>query len=295
MAAPIVVVSRAPSQRDDRPTAAASGTGGDQEELNVLGRSIRDCRAFEDALVADLCAVGHRVVVVPHLYYLRPGQAALTGTLSHDGQAVVASWLNPRAALWTLHSLGVQRTSDLSIRCVDMGAFCCAGRCAESMLNDVDAPRPGYGSIAELSETQHSRWYPVVDYSRCVSCGKCFEFCLFGAYAREGTEICVARPDACKNGCPACARVCPAGAIMFPHYVGDPVIAGAEAHESAEDTRELVLQGRLHGGIAASDDHSAPDNGASCPCEQSGERRDAEAAPDDDLRALSEALDRFDE
>jgi len=34
-------------------------------------------------------------------------------------------------------------------------------------------------------------------------------------------------PDNCKTGCPACSRICPAGAIMFPIYAKDAAIAGA--------------------------------------------------------------------
>ncbi len=71
------------------------------------------------------------------------------------------------------------------------------------------------------------RWYPVVDYSRCRRCLQCLNFCLFGVYAldKDGT-LRVARPDACRDGCPACARLCPTGAIIFP-MCSDPLIAGA--------------------------------------------------------------------
>ena len=60
---------------------------------------------------------------------------------------------------------------------------------------------------------------------RCICCGKCQDFCLFGVYARDGRRVVAAEPDRCKDGCPACARLCPEGAILFPHYP-DPVIAG---------------------------------------------------------------------
>ena len=71
------------------------------------------------------------------------------------------------------------------------------------------------------------RWYPVVDYSRCRRCLQCLNFCLFGVYAldKDGT-LRVAHPDACRDGCPACARLCPTGAIIFP-MCPDPLIAGA--------------------------------------------------------------------
>ncbi len=71
------------------------------------------------------------------------------------------------------------------------------------------------------------RWYPVIDYSRCTNCMECIDFCLFGVYGVDGVEtILVEQPDNCRKGCPACSRVCPAGAIMFPQHKA-PAIAGA--------------------------------------------------------------------
>jgi len=74
-------------------------------------------------------------------------------------------------------------------------------------------------------------WFPVVDYERCTGCMQCLSFCLFGVYDRgsdeEGSRVIVDRPANCKTNCPACARVCPAGAIIFPKYADAP-INGAE-------------------------------------------------------------------
>ena len=77
-------------------------------------------------------------------------------------------------------------------------------------------------------------WYPVLDYSRCTSCGQCHEFCLFGVYEKEpdGT-IRVVNPKSCKNNCPACARICPETAIIFPKC-GEAPINGAEISDEEE-------------------------------------------------------------
>lgn len=71
------------------------------------------------------------------------------------------------------------------------------------------------------------RWYPVIDYSRCTNCMECIDFCLFGVYGVDQNErILVESQDNCKRGCPACSRVCPEHAIIFPDYK-TPAIAGA--------------------------------------------------------------------
>ncbi len=72
------------------------------------------------------------------------------------------------------------------------------------------------------------RWYPVIDYSRCRNCLQCLNFCLFGVYRIDNLgRLRVSTPDACRDGCPACARLCPTKAIIFP-MCPDPAIAGAD-------------------------------------------------------------------
>ncbi|MFG0336246.1 MAG: ATP-binding protein [Maioricimonas sp. JB049] len=72
------------------------------------------------------------------------------------------------------------------------------------------------------------RWYPVIDYSRCTNCMECIDFCLFGVYGVDTMDkILVEAQDNCKKGCPACSRVCPENAIIFPQHKS-PAIAGAD-------------------------------------------------------------------
>ena len=67
-------------------------------------------------------------------------------------------------------------------------------------------------------------WFPVIDYDRCTNCMQCLSFCLFGVYGvdRE-SRIQVQNNDNCKTNCPACSRVCPEAAIMFPKYKAGPI------------------------------------------------------------------------
>jgi Pyruvate/2-oxoacid:ferredoxin oxidoreductase delta subunit len=67
-------------------------------------------------------------------------------------------------------------------------------------------------------------WFPVIDYARCTNCMQCLSFCLFDVYgvSQEG-KIQVQNNDNCKTNCPACSRVCPEVAIMFPKYSSAPI------------------------------------------------------------------------
>jgi len=84
------------------------------------------------------------------------------------------------------------------------------------------------GPIDLTGETAKRRWYPVIDYTRCTNCMECIDFCLFGVYGVDQSQtILVEEQDNCKKGCPACSRVCPENAIIFPQHK-TPAIAGAD-------------------------------------------------------------------
>lgn len=85
----------------------------------------------------------------------------------------------------------------------------------------------GNGELPIVGEPAKRRWYPVIDYSRCTNCMECIDFCLFGVYGVDVLDrILVEQQDNCKKGCPACSRVCPENAIIFPGHKS-PAIAGS--------------------------------------------------------------------
>ncbi len=93
-----------------------------------------------------------------------------------------------------------------------------------AVKNDVAPPAADSGT----AEATRRRWYPVIDYSRCTNCMECIDFCLFGVYGIDSVDrILVEQQDNCKKGCPACSRVCPENAIIFPEHKA-PEIAGSE-------------------------------------------------------------------
>ncbi len=151
------------------------------------------------------------------------------------------------------------------------------------------------GALPE--ESVKRRWYPVIDYERCTNCLECIDFCLFGVYGvTENDLILVETQDNCKKGCPACSRVCPENAIMFPGHKSS-AIAGAEGEvagfkvdlsklfgaQSAIDMavrerdRELVADGRDAVGAAVG----------------LGTRRNSPATPRNHLDDLMDSLDEL--
>ncbi|MDA7950366.1 MAG: ferredoxin family protein [Pirellulaceae bacterium] len=92
----------------------------------------------------------------------------------------------------------------------------------DSHKNDLTEREPD-----RIDESSARRWYPVIDFSRCTNCMECIDFCLFGVYGVDPAEtILVEQPDNCRKGCPACSRVCPENAIIFPLHK-TPAIAGS--------------------------------------------------------------------
>ena len=97
-------------------------------------------------------------------------------------------------------------------------------------VTGLDASRIAQGVEIAREERQAIRpgewkpWFPVIDYDRCTNCMQCLSFCLFGVYGVDGSQkIQVQNNDSCKTNCPACSRVCPEAAIMFPKYKSGPI------------------------------------------------------------------------
>ena len=96
-------------------------------------------------------------------------------------------------------------------------------------------------------------WFPVIDYSRCTNCMQCLSFCLFDVYGvSKDNKIQVQNNDNCKTNCPACSRVCPEVAIMFPKYQQGP-INGDEISETdvGREKMKVDISSLLGGDIYA--------------------------------------------
>ncbi len=108
-------------------------------------------------------------------------------------------------------------------------------------------------------------WFPVIDRDRCTSCGQCMGFCLFGVYERDddGT-VRVAHPDHCKNLCPACARVCPAGAIVFPRHESARINGQSDVEDAAGVDVDALAGGDVYDRLRRRGE------GTSCACSSEG-------------------------
>ena len=79
-------------------------------------------------------------------------------------------------------------------------------------------------SAASAGKARWKPWFPVIDYDRCTNCMQCLSFCLFDVYGvTKGGKITVQNQSNCKTDCPACSRVCPEVAILFPKYKAGPI------------------------------------------------------------------------
>ncbi|MGL6195052.1 MAG: ATP-binding protein [Thermoguttaceae bacterium] len=187
----------------------------------------REIAAVEDSVLAEnipsvseQAKTSQSVHVFPHLYDISERDKVIVETLkSCPGPITVYSWLPSRAAFWTLRKLGV--TAELT--CHEIGS--------EQKINIPDVSQ---------SKSENRRWYPVIDYDKCVGCLECVNYCLFGVYIVDANaKPLVEQPDSCRDGCPACARVCPGKAIMFPEY-NDPVISGRLESVIPDPLDELI-------------------------------------------------------
>lgn len=180
-------------------------------------------------------------VSLPDLCRLAADRDAALRELADSGMLTIVA-CHPRVVLGMLVAAGI--TPDESrLRLLDMRAMTAdAILDAISGASPVDMPPPG--------NDDWRPWFPVIDYSRCSNCGQCLSFCLFGVYARSPDgKVIVTTPRACKYNCPACARICPQVAIMFPK-LGDqesPLNGDVITDEENLKSRARVSAGELLG------------------------------------------------
>lgn len=201
-------------------------------QIIVSGQATPGNLCLIEQQAVDAClARGFDCLLIPPLYHLAE-TSRLWGDLAERlPGAIVLCWIHPRPVEWLLRHHGIVRQP---LTVLNLGEFADA----TSVMRTIDAAthgrwqsgekKPKPGTLEKLGRSVGERWYPVLDGSRCGNCQHCLQFCLFGVYELDAEgKVTVRRPDNCKPGCPACSRICPESAIMFPLYEKDQAIAGA--------------------------------------------------------------------
>ncbi len=154
-----------------------------------------------------------------------------------NGERAVASSA-PRDAVLVLGQFGGRPPVEArdEEQQVDVSFQDITGHDSEAVLNAVEAVR---SSRQAVLPGEWKPWFPVIDYDRCTNCMQCLSFCLFGVYGVDQQQkIQVQNNDNCKTNCPACSRVCPEAAIMFPKYKAGPI--NGDLVSSADLQREKM-------------------------------------------------------
>jgi Pyruvate/2-oxoacid:ferredoxin oxidoreductase delta subunit len=212
----------------------------------------------ERELAAKIADAGYQVWVTPHLYHLPGDDEVWDRIRTYQGRIAVLMWLHPRPAEWLLRARGIPPAG---IAGTANWATHDSQKKVATWLSHIGVV-PGNGSLETVGKPPlRERWYPVIDRDRCTNCRHCLQFCLFGVHSTsEVGDVIASSEDNCKTGCPACSRICPNGAIMFPMHAKDEGIAGAPGmlmSPDAEAKRMFYMR-----------------TGNPCPeCRQSGEFR----------------------
>lgn len=63
-------------------------------------------------------------------------------------------------------------------------------------------------------------WHPTINYEKCITCGKCVDFCSLGVFELEEEggkkKTIIKNPDKCVVFCKGCEEICPTSAISHP-------------------------------------------------------------------------------
>ena len=204
--------------------------------------------ATREAAQDAIRAAGIPITVVQDLCEKAALRDPATLELAGKPDTVIAA-CHPRAVRNLLRAAGVD-TQSRRIPVLNMRT----GRLDTVLgaLGILQAPSAQPPAPSGAPPPEWQPWFPVIDYDLCVGCRLCVDFCPFGVYSVEplpapssGTrpKVLVTSPRNCKNECPACARMCPHLAIIFPKF-SDAPINGAEvtAQHAAEIHAKLADQ-----------------------------------------------------
>jgi len=188
----------------------------------------------------DSRSKGCDVVRIPDLCGMAAYEPARLAELFESADIAVIAACAPRAVRWLCARAGLPGETLDSIEFVDYVAplFAAESSPASDGISGEEE-RVACALRNPTGKASARPWFPVVDYDKCSNCGACLDFCLFGVFARnaEGNVV-VEHPENCKDNCPACARICPVYAVMFPKHT-DASINGAATGKRSNHSKPL--------------------------------------------------------
>ncbi|MBU6300487.1 MAG: ferredoxin family protein [Verrucomicrobia bacterium] len=181
---------------------------------------------------------------------LERGYSVIRAVLGSEAGAAPGAGRTNRMLVLGSFVDGVPRLEDAAGE-VEIAVRDITGMDVGGIVETVEGWREG-GSMNQPPQaggTSWKPWFPVIDYSRCTNCMQCLSFCLFDVYGiDDGKKIQVQNQDNCKTNCPACSRVCPEVAIMFPKYSGGPINGAPVSEQDVNREKMKVDISALLGG-----------------------------------------------
>lgn len=169
-----------------------------------------------------------------------------------EGRDIRIAACQERAVRWLFTTAGTPLPND-RVKIVNMTSGS-AEQILSALLAGVPCgsccPQPERPEPQAAAEGQWKPWFPVIDYDRCTGCKQCLNFCLFGVFeVSSDNKVQVANPANCKLNCPACARICPETAIIFPKHPSPPINGGPVDDRTRAEVTGVNLQELLKGDV----------------------------------------------
>ncbi len=203
----------------------------------------------KDAVFSALQSADVDFQSVPDLCEMSARQDPELKTIASNKTIKIAA-CHERAVKWLFHA------GDAPLKEDSVEVFNMRDQTSDSIISElvgksptprVDTPAPAAPIEEELGEWKP--WFPVIDYDRCTNCMQCLSFCLFDVYSVDQDDtIKVQNQNKCKTNCPACSRVCPEVAIMFPKYKASPINGDAVQEDDVRREHMKVDISSLLGG-----------------------------------------------
>ena len=202
----------------------SGGQGLDERENNLL----YDCVLKVSADAASSGASTLRINIVTDLcHWAAKERDSLCRDLKLGDSIFLISSCSRRAIINLLNYAGITAAEESVKKFVNYRNVSHSAIGAQVKAVVDDATGVTFHNFAIDYTPANLAWFPVIDRELCTNCRQCENFCLFGVYKFADGAVSVNKPSKCKPYCPACAKICPQSAVIFPKH-DSPVTNGEE-------------------------------------------------------------------